>query len=547
MNVLFITVDQLRDVPEYTSPELREWMKFNLPAQNFLKEIGVNFRQHRVGSIACAPSRATLHTGQYPSLHGVSQTNGLAKEANDPDMFWLGLKSIPTWGNHLRNEGYQTYYRGKWHITNSELYTPGTINPVMTFDEDTGALRIDKIIDYKRANPLSYYGFDGWVGPEPHGNSAHSTGSSASVGSSGRDEYYSAEICNLIKNLETNKNKKPWAIVASFVNPHDIAMYGEITKRDPSFDFSIDPTLPQIPPAPSHNDTLLDKPSCQLSYREIYPFAFQPTSDTEDRRKIYFTLQKKVDQEIMKVLNTLFKSSFAKNTIIIFTSDHGEYLGAHGLLQKWYSAYEEAIKIPLTIYVPGCQPKDCDLLTSHIDIVPTILGLLNINENDIMLDFIDSKPLVGRDLSPILRGCNLPDLPQYFMTDDNITKGLHKSIYGLPFPAVKEPSNIETLIVKIKQDLYKFSRYFNNPRFSGTPVNVLPTSEEVLEALQTPKQYELYNLTMDPYEMINLYHTISMEKRILFEKLLDEQVQMKRLYPIDNVLVDFTPNFPPPE
>ncbi|WP_332699614.1 sulfatase-like hydrolase/transferase, partial [Halalkalibacter lacteus] len=79
-----------------------------------------------------------------------------------------------------------------------------------------------------------------------------------------------------------------------------------------------------------------------------------------------------------KVFTALKKSIYYENTIVVFTADHGSLVGAHGgLFQKWHNAYEEAIHVPLIIHSPkrfaNCQ--ETDMLTSHVDIVPTLLGL----------------------------------------------------------------------------------------------------------------------------------------------------------------------------
>ena len=88
-NFLFIIVDEQRFPTAYDNDELNKWRKFNLKTQELLSENSMSFLNHYIGSTACSPSRATLFTGQYPSLHGVSQTSGAAKEAFDADMYWL--------------------------------------------------------------------------------------------------------------------------------------------------------------------------------------------------------------------------------------------------------------------------------------------------------------------------------------------------------------------------------------------------------------------------------------------------------------------------
>ena len=82
------------------------------------------------------PSRATLFTGQYPSLHGVAKTSGIAKQATDPAMGWLDPDEVPTLGDWFRAGGYQTHYRGKWHVSHADLEIPGSHEGVMASDDD---------------------------------------------------------------------------------------------------------------------------------------------------------------------------------------------------------------------------------------------------------------------------------------------------------------------------------------------------------------------------------------------------------------------------
>ena len=76
-NFLVLLVDEERYPPVYEQEELRKWRRTNLITQELLKANGMEFHRHYIGSAACCPSRATLFTSQYPSLHGVSQTVGL--------------------------------------------------------------------------------------------------------------------------------------------------------------------------------------------------------------------------------------------------------------------------------------------------------------------------------------------------------------------------------------------------------------------------------------------------------------------------------------
>jgi len=439
-------------------------------------------------------------------------------------MFWLDPATVPTWGDYLKEAGYKTYYKGKWHINQPDIIIPGTNNSLNSYDQK-GFDKPEVVNNYLKANRLDNFGFSGWVGPEPHGSNPRNSGSSAGFGLPGRDIIYGDEAVDLINSLPD----KPWALVTSFVNPHDIALYGEITKNLSIYNFKIDSSLPDIPPAPTANEDLSTKPTCQASYRSVYQEAFQPTIDSNEYRKLYYSLIKRVDQQILRVLRALDNSRFKSNTIVIFTSDHGDYLGAHGLFQKWYTAYEEAIHVPMMISVPNIKPGHRNMLTSHIDLAPTILGLLGLDTSKLQAKlkprFTEIRDFVGRDLSPtIMLSKEMTDLPQYFMTDDNITKGLNEKV-----PPVVQPSSIETVIVRIKGCLYKYSRYFNNPYFAGQSTHGSPTPEEIKEALETPDEIEIYNLTIDPYEMNNLQNNSKLARKL--RRILDEQRREKRLLP----------------
>ena len=106
-NILLIMTDEERYPPPYESDAVTAFRKSHLTARESIRSSGVEFHRHYAGSTACTPSRATLFTGQYPSLHGVSSTDGAAKQTTDPDMSWLDPNSVPTLGDWFRAGGYR--------------------------------------------------------------------------------------------------------------------------------------------------------------------------------------------------------------------------------------------------------------------------------------------------------------------------------------------------------------------------------------------------------------------------------------------------------
>ncbi|MDH6351113.1 sulfatase-like hydrolase/transferase [Brevibacillus sp. 1238] len=550
-NILLIIVDQERFPPAYEESSLRTWREEALPAHSFLRRHGMEFKRHYAGATACSPSRTTLFTGQYPSLHGVTQTSGVAKLSPDSDMFWLDPNTVPTMGDYFRAAGYRTYYKGKWHISDGDIWIPGTHVPVLSYDSVTGIPDLQKESLYWLADRLDGYGFSGWIGPEPHGRAPHNSGSSAAIGVNGRDVVYGSEMIHLLFWLEQEKQQlahpdeyQPWFVVASFVNPHDIALYGDISAQVPLFRFHVDDSIPDIPPSPTQNESLLTKPRCQASYRDVYPQAFQPISDDDFYRRLYFQLQKNADQQVMRVLQALTATSFYPETLVVFTADHGELLGAHGNLhQKWYCAYEEAIHIPLIIHNPLLFPQSLstEMLTSHVDILPTLLGCVQADvpalAEQLQLTHSETRPFVGNNFSSLIvsGGEIQPDDfgPLYFMSEDDVTKGQHQvSLLGQPYHSVIEPNLLESVIAYLPTDghweLWKYSRYFAAPSAPGQPP---PPIEP---------EYELYNLTTDPWEMHNLaFPALSTpyveQVRTQLELLLNEQRQAKRLTPFSTV------------
>jgi len=568
-NILLIMVDEERYPPVYEDEAIRRWRAENLKAQNFLRQYGVEFRNHYAASTACAPSRASLYTGQYPSLHGVTQTDGGGDTAFVPGIFWLDPNTVPTFGDYLRTAGYRTYWKGKWHASHPDLPIPGTHDSYLTYDSETGEPLPENQKLYLAADRLGEYGFSGWIGPEPHGSSPRNSGSSAAIGVSGRDEFYADDVISLLDELEKKDDQRPWAIAASFVNPHDIALFGAYTRLLPTFNFAIDPSVPPVPPSPTAQEDLGTKPKVQASYREVYPQLFQPLVDSQTYRRLYYSLQLQVDRQIYRVLKKLQASSFYEDTIIIYTSDHGDLLGAHGgLFQKWYQAYEEAIHVPLIFHNPRLIPKKrtVDLLTSHVDLLPTILGLAGIDLEEAMAelrrDHTEVHRPVGRNLADLILKDNavFKDEPIYFMTDDDPSKTLNAVTFtGTSFEPVTQPSHIETVIAKLptgehnQLQIWKYSRYFDNPQFWSTPgCEDQQTTQEncssqvgdkkcslcITTTKRSPKadQFEMYNLSEDPLETRNLAHpefatAKSRAVQIVLAKLLAEECEKKRRYP----------------
>ncbi len=579
-NFLVMMVDEMRFPPPYESAQTQAFRDTYLKTQNALRNQGLEFQRHYAASVACSPSRASIYTGQYPSLHGVTQTTGAAKASFDPDVFELDPNSVPTIGDYFRAAGYQTYWKGKWHASDADMLIPGTHDQLVSYDTDGAPNQAVESL-YLDADRLDDYGFSGWIGPEPHGASPLNSGSSAQD-ALGRDEGFANQAQQLIAQLDQSDDDTPWLVVSSFVNPHDITLYGFVTETLPlGFEFDIEEIVPKRLFKPgmfgrTHREKLRlnNKPRCQASYRDAYHSVFQPIIFDERYYRLYYQLHKNVDEQLMKVYQALLDSRFRNNTIVIFTSDHGDLLGAHGdMHQKWYQAYEEALHVPLIISNPRLFPQaqSTDALTSHVDLLPTMLGLAGLDADDVeelrgqlAQNHSDAQPLVGRDLSPLVLGQTDPDGvndPIFFMTDDDPSRGLNQNNWvGIPYASVIQPNHIETVIARLDDGkVWKYSRYFDNEQFWSNPcspdaatpcvpqdVVVRPPEDEpqpnlpVQEVTYTvtvkrrprSEEFEMYNVTDDPTELSNLYGRRRFaSQQATMEALLQEQCSLKRLTP----------------
>ncbi|HEX6311995.1 MAG TPA: sulfatase-like hydrolase/transferase [Acidimicrobiia bacterium] len=526
-NVLLIMTDEERYPPPYEVEALAAFRRRELPARQRLRERSRELHRHYVGSTACVPSRATLFTGQYPSLHGVDNTDGLAKSARDPGMTWLAPGSVPTLGDWFRAGGYQTHYRGKWHISHADLFDPETRHRIATNDA-TGAVDAAAVARYREADPLASFGFSGWIGREPHGADPADCGVV-------KDGLYAEQVTELFAQLVAARDAGPWLAVASFVNPHDIAFSGaawELFGYPPP-----DDAVPDIAPAPSQSDPFTGRPTAQREFFETWPKILYDQATDNAYRRLYHHLHRLVDQAVVRILDALEASGMADDTILLFTSDHGDLVGAHGgLVQKWHNAYDEAIRVPFLVSGPGIDENadDVDVATSHVDVLPTLLGLAGIDTQAAAAELTgthrECRPLPGRDLSPLLAGRvgeHTLDAPIYFMTEDEITRG--SRTVGLisrePFSPVAEPARIESVIARLptgvdgSRELWKLNRSF--ARLHGDDGGNGDVPDD---------QWEAHNLTTDPEERHNVADVADREVARLRE-LLDSERDRKRLVP----------------
>lgn len=341
-NILVIVVDQLR-FPQWfgvgpSGPGLP-------PNLQRLRRDAVSFARHYTASNDCTPARATLLTGLYTHQTGCMITGG---STLDP--------GFPTWGSMLREHGYHAHWYGKWHLTHGDN----------KWDSARGSRWLER------------YGFAGGTYPSPDG-------------APGQGWHVDPHIAGQFEQwYSTVGESRPWCTTVSFVNPHDIAWWYGWSDRVPAEAFA-QSVIGALPPNFETPELLVarNKPRLQRSFQETAAASFGPvpftgpevTSTWLSMLNLYAKLQLEVDSHIGRVLDALeSRPRVASNTVIVFTSDHGEYGSSHGLRGKGASAYEEAIRVPLIVKDPrGVLTKSPAIvrtqLTSSVDVAPLLLTI----------------------------------------------------------------------------------------------------------------------------------------------------------------------------
>ena len=545
-DIIVILTDEERAAPSYENDELQAWRAQHLPARKWFTDNGVDFQRHYVASTACVPSRPSLLTGQYPDVHGVTQTDGLGKLHGDTRMRWLRPGEVPTIGDWFRAAGYDTHYDGKWHVSHADLMVNG--RPLATNTSD-GHVIPEAVEAYLDADPLDEFGFSGWVGPEPHGGEIANSGYI-------RDPLFADRVVAWLEDRYARraageaKAAKPFLLICSFVNPHDIVLLPLFMRTGKPFPPSVAPP-PPIPAPPTADEDLATKPALHSAYRDAYysGYAISPLvkrtyeKNLDEYRELYYRFHHDVDGPIDRVRRAV--TDHDDDAVLVFSADHGDLLGAHGgLHQKWYQLYDEAVRVPFQIAQVGSNATTAARIertpTSHIDLLPTLLGFAGADETALAealrSTHSEVHPLPGRDLSGLVAAPDgeRPNDAVYLITRDNMLEGDGSAsamarARGNPEPAypmqiriaAHAATNVEGIVVEHEGTLYKIARTFDDPETWTDPhVRHLSVRGPAGPAYRTepiPDQWELYDLDADPIEAINL--ALSPERAEVFTAL----------------------------
>ena len=492
-NILFILTDQERFFRPGELPT-----GYTLPAYERLRKQGTTFVNHRINSCVCTPSRSVLYAGQH------IQHTQMFDNTNFP---WINSMSteIRTVGDMLRQAGYYTAYKGKWHL-NKDFETVNTLGtPTKIFTQE-----------------MEDYGFSDYFGIGDI--IAHHQGGYL------HDGVIAAMSVSWLrgKGRDLAAEGKPWFLAVNLVNPHDVMFYD----TDP-------PGMPhQAPRALTHvvrepNDPLYAKQwPFKLPANHANPFDAPgrppahrdflrshdalvgeiPNEEPRWRRRhnYYLNCLRDADRNIATVLTELDAAGLTDRTIVILTSDHGDMDGAHLLHAKGAVSYREQNHVPLVVAHPAYPGgKQCRAVTSHLDLAPTLVamtGAAPARRADIV------KGLPGKDFSGLLAAPERADVNAVrngalfnynmfaYLDGDFLYKAVAHIKQGGDPKRLREAGIVPDMMKRgamrmVYDGQYVFARYFS-PKQHNRPTN--------LEDLYRLNDVELYDVKADPLEMKNL-------------------------------------------
>ena len=323
----------------------------------------------------CSPTRASLMTGQYPQGHGVW---GNSNTITAP--FGYELKeTAQTWSDILDNQGYSLGYIGKWHLDSPHAPYINTLN------------NAGKVKWNEWTHPDRRHGFDFWYAYgtyDQHNKPMYWAGSATRDSFNYVHQWGPEHETDLAIKYIKNENEvyrdpsQPFALMIAMNPPH--MPYAAVPERYKAI----------------YNDIPLDS----LIQRPNIPAAGTKWGDYYRKHiRNYYAMITGVDEQFGRILNVLKKTGLEKNTIVLFSSDHGNCLGIHDQISK-NNHYEESMRIPFIIRWPGkINPRQDKLLISTPDVFPTLLGLLGFTEKIMNeIDGIDYSSLFlsGENVRP---------------------------------------------------------------------------------------------------------------------------------------------------
>ena len=376
-NLLFIGVDQLRwDVvgPGKTQPVAT-------PNLDRLISTGVSFERTYATCPLCTPSRASMFTGDYAFTHGMGTNcdmyHALGKELSDPNQLLH---------KDLLAAGYRCGFVGKWHVGVEK--TPGDYGFEGKVSAGYGNLTTTEAFKAHLKKQDLTYSVEPTLFFNPD-NQTMAAGRWKGPVQSTPCHFQTEQIISMLKELSTTDN--PFFATVQYWDPHGPHLISD------EYYGSTDRS--KIQPWANFHDNLETKPARVKRERDDF-YRLHPREDNElvEYIGLYCDHVAMLDHEIGRLMSYLETEGLIEDTLIVFTSDHGDMTGAHGGLIDKGLLYEEAMRVPMVFSHPSLMHGTRDGLALNMDILPTALGLMG----------IEFTPRQADDLTPQVKDAQQP-------------------------------------------------------------------------------------------------------------------------------------------
>ncbi len=424
------------------------------PHLDRLRTRAVTFSNAYTPSPHCCPSRASFFTSKYPSEHGVWNnvhvSNALARGPKD---------GTPFWSYDFARAGYKMAFSGKWHVSNFQrpsdfgweelAITAGGFGAGMSVEQQRREAKsremklfenLDKgTLDNKR-QPGEVIR-PGWPGYTHYGTD--------------EDPFGDLDVVNkavdyINRHPSADDKDAPWCMYVGTLGPHDPYM--------PPARFLDWYDLDDIELPDSFDDTLDDKPGLYSRTRDHFD---QLTIDEHrDALRHYLAFCSYEDELFGKLIAALEATGQLDDTIVVYLSDHGDYVAEHGLWGKGLPAFQSAYRIPCVISGPGIAPEvlgtTCETATSIVDIGPTLSALCGVTAG---------QPVSGRSLVNCLapNGAPDPDPDVFFQSNGNEAYGIQRAIVSNGWKLVYNMFDHDELY-DLRRDPHELTNLLAKPR-----------------------------------------------------------------------------------
>ncbi len=406
-NVILITTDQQR----FDSVGVNGSSFMNTPNMDRLGREGVSFQRAYCPNTVCTPSRVSIMTGLHLSRHGAYNIGTYAKDFS------------PFLSTLLREKGYNTYHIGKahwypWQVLNAETRDVGMDGA--PFKDFAGFHGAEIHIGHNCYGVTGHYAH--WIrkkGYDPQQFKVHRLFDEDDNGTGEWDMpvhlhpgHWVAE--RAISFLKDQRPDRPFYLNLGFQDPHHPHVLPfdyknrvdphsiPLPDREPEKELNVVEHIPHF-----HKGTIVDSRFCGKfviagNQNTRWGEYFEDDEKTRMTRAYYYSMVQLIDEQLGRILEAVDQLGLWDNTIVIFTTDHGEMLGDHSIGQKGPLVYEGVTHIPFLMRYPmGFDPCSVEECVSLVDILPTILDFTGIPD-PIRRDGISLKGrLQGQE--PILR------------------------------------------------------------------------------------------------------------------------------------------------